>query len=73
VGSIDLFAEEDIAYAQRLIQAGVSTELLVAPGAFHAFDLLAPETRISRRFTAAWNDALQRGLTTADARRATSK
>jgi acetyl esterase/lipase len=63
VGSLDLFVEEDVTYAQRLIQAGVQTELLVAPGAFHAFDLLAPEATISKRFISAWNEALQRGLT----------
>jgi acetyl esterase/lipase len=62
VGSIDLFVEEDIAYAQRLIQAGVPTELLVAAGGFHAFDLIAPEAKISKQFTVAWNDALRRGL-----------
>jgi acetyl esterase/lipase len=64
VGSIDLFVEEDIAYAQRLIQVGVPTELLIAPGGYHGFDLFAPEARISKRFEAAWNDALHRGLNT---------
>ena len=32
VGGIDLFVEEDIAYAQRLIEAGVPAELHVYPG-----------------------------------------
>jgi len=40
VGELDLFREESIAYAQRLWAAGVSTELHVIPGAFHAFDLI---------------------------------
>jgi len=39
VGGIDLFHAEDIAYAQRLKDAGVSCELMVVPGAFHGFDL----------------------------------
>jgi acetyl esterase/lipase len=64
VGSIDLFVEEDIAYAQRLIQAGVPTELFIAPGGYHGFDIIVPEARISKRFKAAWNDALHRGLNT---------
>jgi acetyl esterase/lipase len=32
VGSIDLFAREDIAYAERLTASGVPAELLVLPG-----------------------------------------
>jgi acetyl esterase/lipase len=64
VGAIDLFVEEDIAYAQRLIQAGVPTELYIAPGGYHGFDILVPEAKISKRFIAAWNDALHRGLNT---------
>ena len=65
-GSIDLFVEEDIAYAQRLIQAGVPTELFIAPGGYHGFDIIVPEASISKRFKAAWNDALHRGLNTND-------
>jgi triacylglycerol lipase len=37
-GALDLFLEEDIDYARRLMRAGVSVELHVYPGAFHAFD-----------------------------------
>jgi len=61
-GSLDLFVAEDIEYAQRLIQAGVPTELLVVPGAYHAFDLLVPEAAVSKRFTAHWTDALHRAF-----------
>jgi acetyl esterase/lipase len=64
VGSIDLFVEEDIAYSQRLIQAGVPTELFIAPGGYHGFDIIVPEATISKTFKAAWNDALRRGLNT---------
>jgi acetyl esterase/lipase len=60
VGDIDLFADEDIEYARRLVHAGVPTTLLVVPGAFHAFDLLAPEARVSRMFTTAWQNYLRR-------------
>jgi len=38
VGALDLFLEEDLEYARRLIRAGVPTELHVYPGAFHGFD-----------------------------------
>ncbi len=40
VGALDLFVDEDIAFAARLIRAGVPTELHVWPGAFHGFDLM---------------------------------
>jgi acetyl esterase/lipase len=64
VGSIDLFVDEDLAYAQRLINAAVPTEVLVVPGAFHAFDALVPEAAVSKAFNAAWNAALTRAFAT---------
>ena len=38
VGTLDLFLEEDVAYAMRLSRAGVAVELHVYPGAPHMFD-----------------------------------
>jgi acetyl esterase/lipase len=61
VGSIDLFADEDIEYARRLVDAGVATELNVVPGAFHGFDLFA-NTSIARQFNAALEAALRRAF-----------
>ncbi len=58
VGAIDLFAEEDVAYAQALIAAGVPTQLLVIPGAYHGFDFIAPASRAAGTFTASWKAAL---------------
>jgi acetyl esterase/lipase len=60
VGELDLFLDEDIAYARGLMAAGVPAELHVYPGAFHGFDGLAPLARISRRFKADRNSALTR-------------
>jgi acetyl esterase/lipase len=60
VGSIDLFYDEDVDYAQRLNAAGVTAELIVVPGAFHGFD--AAEVPVAKRFGAAKVDALRRGL-----------
>jgi acetyl esterase/lipase len=59
VGSIDLFVDEDIEYARRLIAAGIATELLVVPGAYHGFDILAPDASVSRLFTESWHQALR--------------
>lgn len=62
VGSIDLFCDEDVDYAQRLNAAGVPTELLVIPGAFHGFDMLPGSSRVAAQFNAAKLEALRRGL-----------
>lgn len=68
VGTIDLFHDEDVDYAQRLNAAGVPTELIVVPGGFHGFDgigvspLLPKPAPISVWFNAAKMTALKRGL-----------
>lgn len=61
VGTLDLFLEEDLEYARRLMREGVPTELHVYPGAYHAFNL-APEAHISQAFTRDMLDALRRAL-----------
>ncbi len=43
VGALDLFLEEDLEYARRLLRTGIPVELHVYPGAFHGFDF-APQT-----------------------------
>jgi acetyl esterase/lipase len=60
-GALDLFLEEDLEYARRLMRAGVPVELHVYPGGFHAFDLLpgAAVSEQARRDTIA---ALKRAL-----------
>lgn len=59
VGELDLFADENLAYAQRLRAAGVAVELARVPGAFHGFDVIAPEASASVRFKAQWLAALK--------------
>jgi acetyl esterase/lipase len=49
VGQLDLFRDEDIDYASRLMQAGIPTELHVYPGAVHASEVFAPESDVARR------------------------
>jgi acetyl esterase/lipase len=62
VGALDLFVDEDVEFARRLIDAGVPTELLVVPGAFHGFDVFVPDATVSKRFTEAWMAALRRAF-----------
>ncbi|GAA3703872.1 hypothetical protein GCM10022268_11850 [Sphingomonas cynarae] len=54
VGTLDLFLDEDLAYAAALTTAGVTVDLRVVPAAFHAFDGVAPQAPASRSFTAQW-------------------
>ncbi|CAN7509892.1 alpha/beta hydrolase [Phenylobacterium sp. LjRoot225] len=61
VGSIDLFVDEDIEYARRLVDAGIQTELNVVPGAFHGFDAIG-NTAIARQFKAALINGLSQAL-----------
>jgi acetyl esterase/lipase len=48
VGDLDIFRDEDIAYAQNLAHAGVPVELRVHPGAPRGFERLAPNSRLAR-------------------------
>ncbi|MFN3457601.1 MAG: alpha/beta hydrolase [Novosphingobium sp.] len=48
VGSLDLFLEEDIAYAQRLARAGVPVDLHVYAGGYHGFELAADASATRR-------------------------
>ncbi|MEV7892192.1 hypothetical protein ACWD3I_43530 [Streptomyces sp. NPDC002817] len=50
-----------MSYAQRLVQAGVTTELHLYPGAFHGSAGL-PGTVLSQAMLAGGLDGLQRGL-----------
>lgn len=62
VGALDLFLDEDLDYARRLIHAGVPVELHVYPGACHAFQLIAPESDVARRHGRDVLSALRRAL-----------
>ena len=62
VGDLDLFVDEDVAYARRLIQAGVPTELHVYPGAYHGFNGFAPGATVSRQCNATCNQAVKKAL-----------
>ena len=52
VGALDLFIDENLDYARRLIDAGVPVELHVYPGAVHGFNLFdtAGEAMVIKAF-----------------------
>lgn len=60
-GGLDLFLEEDLEYARRLMRAGVPVELHVYPGGFHGFDF-DPAADVSARARRDSLDALSRFL-----------
>ena len=62
VGSCDLFHDEDVDYAARLADAGVACELHVAPGGYHAFDLIQAKAGVSRAFRSSYVTALGAAL-----------
>jgi acetyl esterase/lipase len=62
VGTLDVFRDEDIAYALALLGAGVETELHVYPGAPHGFEMVVAETAVARRCQRDIDDALARAL-----------
>lgn len=66
IGALDLFTDENMAYAQRLMRDGVPTELHLWPGACHAFDLLAPQLAVSKASEQAFHDALRRAFGVAE-------
>jgi acetyl esterase/lipase len=49
VGQIDVFRDEDLAYATKLSRAGVPVEFHLHPGAPHEFDSIAFDADVARR------------------------
>lgn len=60
--TLDLFIDEDLAYANRLIRAGVAVQLYVYPGGFHGFDIFGGDAPISVRARHDSRAALRRAL-----------
>lgn len=57
---LDVFRDENLSYATRLQASGVPVELHLYPGAYHAFDLFAPEAAVSAAYVHAWHGYLRR-------------
>jgi acetyl esterase/lipase len=62
VGELDLFRDEDISFASRLMQAGVPTELHVYPGAYHGYELNRPDSAVGSQTLFQRNNAFLRAF-----------
>lgn len=60
--TLDLFIDENITYAHRLMRAGVPVELIVYPGGFHGFDIFGGDAPIAARARTDSLAALRRAL-----------
>lgn len=65
VGTLDLFYDEDLLYAERLREAGVSCAVETVSGAFHGFDQLVPKAAVSQAFFASQCASLRGAFTLA--------
>jgi acetyl esterase/lipase len=64
VGGLDLFHDEDTAYARRLAEAGVACGLHVQPRMYHGADSVVPGAGTSLAFRDRMTQALAQGLGT---------
>jgi acetyl esterase/lipase len=62
VGTVDLYYEEDVAYAERLRSAFVPCHLEVVQGAFHSFDRVHARAPVSRAYFDSQCEALRAAL-----------
>ena len=62
VGTLDLFRDENIRYAQRLMAAGVPTDLQVYAGMYHGAEMSVMAAAISTRMRTAYRDALKSAI-----------
>ena len=62
VGELDLFRDEDIAFAARLVQAGVPTEFHLYSGAYHGSETFAATAALSQRIWFNRISALKKAL-----------
>ncbi|KAH6977586.1 Alpha/Beta hydrolase protein [Ilyonectria sp. MPI-CAGE-AT-0026] len=60
IGGLDLFCSESIAYASRLVAAGVEVEFHVWPGVPHGFEEISPQISWATKAEEARKSALRR-------------
>ncbi|MEM9176923.1 MAG: alpha/beta hydrolase [Myxococcota bacterium] len=64
VGALDLFCDEDMAYAERLRAADVPCESIVIDGVFHGFDGIVQDSTATKRFRASMFETLKKVFAT---------
>ena len=62
VGSLDVFHDEDVVYAQRLKECGIECEIDIIASAFHGFDVFDPQLPIVQDFRKSQIEALKKYL-----------
>ena len=62
VGELDVFHDEDVAYAERLKSCGVPCELVTVPGMYHGADGVRPNVQSMKDFRASMMDYLAKHL-----------
>ncbi len=62
VGMLDLFRDENIDYAQRLMAAGVPTDLQVYARVYHGAESKAPDADVSKRMRRGYLEPLKRAI-----------
>lgn len=62
VGELDVFHDEDVAYAERLKSCGVPCELVTVPGMYHGADGVKPNAQAMKDFRASMKDYLAKQL-----------
>jgi len=62
VGTLDVFRDEDIAYASRLLAAGIPVELHVYPGGVHGFEMISPDAALAQACQRDITEGLRRAL-----------
>ena len=62
VGDIDLFYKESRDFVEHLQASSVTAELDVYPGAYHAFQVVVPEAKVSQKCLKKLDDVLRQAL-----------
>ncbi|MEU8780943.1 alpha/beta hydrolase [Streptomyces sp. NPDC048637] len=62
VCDLDPMRDAGLAYARRLMDAGVPVTVRNVPGAWHGFELFAPDSRVAKEMTAHWTGQLRAAL-----------
>jgi acetyl esterase/lipase len=68
VGSSEVFRDETIDFGARLARAGVSVEVHSWMGGIHAFEIMAPDSKLAKAALATRSNYLQRALEQIEAR-----